>query len=501
MRRAATATRASPRIGVVGAGVGGLTLATILSRKLPHARLTVLERASSDRDEGYGLDLDEFGQLALINAGVYDSYWDVSRPRSDLMRMFPLRGDEPLINKWARYTEAESNRAGIRKLLLDAITSRGNAQVVHDCQVDGVRLTGTPGTAELVTACGEALGEFELVVDAGGLYSPLRSLRVEDAVGVHFTGRSLIHGVIDDPEAADPELARRIGEGTASAMGRGYGLTVQRFGCAPEDRRAAFFYFAPVRAADGELEAEMGLSKATSRASGTRQAAPDAANGGDLGKVQRWLHDDMGDRFDPAWHSAVDGLSSAVVRGIYSHGEESSLREEPNGEPRLPLVCCGDALRNIGLGGGGNLALQDALEMAEALSSKPGAFCDASGQLQPSALDALRKAEASALQRKKAHHRRVGGMWASLAQREPGVDPLCRSLGDFADRGHQKLALNAAGWLWARVHRFARWRKGREMGCDQKTPLHPKVAKAMAEDQLRSHAWGGVSAVLKEVNK
>ena len=52
----------NPRIGIVGAGIGGLGLAGILSRKIPNAKLSVLERASKDRDEGYGLDLDEWGQ-------------------------------------------------------------------------------------------------------------------------------------------------------------------------------------------------------------------------------------------------------------------------------------------------------------------------------------------------------------------------------------------------------------------------------------------------------
>ena len=44
-----------------------MALAGILTRKLPHARLTVLERAHRDRHEGYGLDLDEWGQEASGN--------------------------------------------------------------------------------------------------------------------------------------------------------------------------------------------------------------------------------------------------------------------------------------------------------------------------------------------------------------------------------------------------------------------------------------------------
>ena len=62
----------SPSIAICGAGISGLTLAGILSRALADtgARITVFERASRDRDQGYGLDLNEHGQEALARAGV-----------------------------------------------------------------------------------------------------------------------------------------------------------------------------------------------------------------------------------------------------------------------------------------------------------------------------------------------------------------------------------------------------------------------------------------------
>tara|TARA_B100000459_G_scaffold34937_1_gene16847 strand:- start:131 stop:526 length:396 start_codon:yes stop_codon:yes gene_type:complete len=95
MRRLATTLRttrsfasapATPRIAICGAGVSGLTLAGILSNGSYGTRdvqLTVFERARRDRDQGYGLDLDEHGQEALVRAGVYDRYWDISYPYSD----------------------------------------------------------------------------------------------------------------------------------------------------------------------------------------------------------------------------------------------------------------------------------------------------------------------------------------------------------------------------------------------------------------------------------
>ena len=92
MRRLATTLRTArsfasaqttPRIAICGAGVSGLTLAGILSNGTRDVQVTVFERARRDRDQGYGLDLDEHGQEALVRAGVYDRYWDISYPYSD----------------------------------------------------------------------------------------------------------------------------------------------------------------------------------------------------------------------------------------------------------------------------------------------------------------------------------------------------------------------------------------------------------------------------------
>ena len=101
MRRLATSMRttrtfasapATPRIAICGAGVSGLTLAGILSNSSRDVQITVFERARADRDQGYGLDLDEHGQEALVRAGVYDRYWDISYPYSDTSVCYQFRG-------------------------------------------------------------------------------------------------------------------------------------------------------------------------------------------------------------------------------------------------------------------------------------------------------------------------------------------------------------------------------------------------------------------------
>ena len=144
-------TASVPRIGICGAGISGLTLAGILSRSLGSGvRITVLERASADRDQGYGLDLDQHGQEALARAGVYYRYWEISRPFSDNMALFPMRGSGPLgvvfrpalmrrLLPWVYAARPETNRGALRDVLLEAMAERNNATVRFDTPVHDLR--------------------------------------------------------------------------------------------------------------------------------------------------------------------------------------------------------------------------------------------------------------------------------------------------------------------------------------------------------------------------
>eukprot|EP00750_Incisomonas_marina_P031290 INCI792.1.p1 GENE.INCI792.1~~INCI792.1.p1 ORF type:complete len:483 (-),score=82.34 INCI792.1:378-1826(-) len=475
--------RTAPRVAVVGAGIGGLALSAMLARKLPGASLAVLERSHCNRDEGYGLDLDEHGQEALVRAGVFHRFWEVSRLKSNTWNTYPLRGDTPLFTKFSRVMEAESNRAGVRQLFLEALHERG-ASINYECHVTDARAAGDDYRAlELLAKNGSSIGEFDLVVDACGLHSPLRHLRVDDPVGKHFSGLTLIHGVVDHPENdLPPEVVHRLGEGTLLIVGRGYNFVLQRFGADADDKRAAFFYQLPPREAD-DVQAEIGIEMSTSREAGILRA------GEGLQKVQKWLHADMGNNFDPLYHAVIDGLSRVTVRGTYTHGSGTTLRSDTESRV-LPLVCCGDSLRNIGLGGGGNLAIQDALAYTRVLTNKEGAdgekagsAFDETGRLTASALEQLREAEAEALKRKHRHFDGVNKYADSYRIRpEVGVDANVSKLGDFAEKPHWKLLLNAGHAGMKAVGAFAKWRGWTE-GADKSTPLHAQVRKAIEEEE------------------
>ena len=76
------------------------------------------------------------------------------------------------------------------------------------------------------------------------------------------------------------------------------GLTVQRFGASVDDKRCAVFYWAPTRETDGEIEREIGITRATDRASAIHHHGSS-----ELAAIKRWARADMAGHFDEVMHS------------------------------------------------------------------------------------------------------------------------------------------------------------------------------------------------------
>jgi hypothetical protein len=258
---------------------------------------------------------------------------------------------------------------------------------------DLVERTGAGGSAaELLDADGGgSFGAFDLVVDAMGLHSKLRHHRVDDAVGIHYEGMVLIHGMVLDPEASfPPALWEQFAPlGTMLIASDGYRMVIQHFGAGPGDRRVSINYTVAREDGDAGLFAELGIERPTSREGGIMTGARLAA-------VVAWLGRDMAGVFDPLYIAAMGCLDRVTVRGSAMHGE-TALKDGLT----LPLVCVGDSSWNCGLGGGGILAMQDAVELSKVVAA-PGAF-DGGGAFR---LPPLRAAEAVMLGRKAAFNAR-----------------------------------------------------------------------------------------------
>ncbi|SHF64771.1 FAD-dependent oxidoreductase [Streptoalloteichus hindustanus] len=215
----------SPRIAVVGAGIGGLACARILHRH--GRRVTVFEREASAhaRWQGGMLDLHvDTGQAALRAAGLFEEFRALARPEGQ-----ELRGLDPITGALVHHERPadgasgapEIDRGQLRGLLLGSLPPG----TVHWGQsVRGVAPLDD-GTARLRFGDGTTQ-DFDLVVGADGAWSRTRPA-LSDATPT-YTGDTIVETFLDDVDTRHPALARLVGNGTLAAKSGRTMLSAQR---------------------------------------------------------------------------------------------------------------------------------------------------------------------------------------------------------------------------------------------------------------------------------
>ncbi|MET8869393.1 NAD(P)/FAD-dependent oxidoreductase [Nonomuraea sp. NPDC004580] len=209
------------RIAVVGAGLGGLTLARVLHR---HGHpVTVLERdtAPDARPPGGTLDLHEnLGQTAIAQAGLTTEFERLARPEGQAMRI--LGTDGTVLRDWrprpGERANPEIDRGQLRDLL------RGPLDVQWGTNVTEVA-PGAPGGVLVRSADGSA-HTYDLVVGADGAWSRVRGAL--SPATPRYTGVTLLETSLDDVDTAHPDLARLIGDGALAVYGVNRAVVAQR---------------------------------------------------------------------------------------------------------------------------------------------------------------------------------------------------------------------------------------------------------------------------------
>lgn len=217
-------TPANARIGIIGAGPGGLTCARILQQH--GIAVTVYDRDpdADSRNQGGSLDLhDDDGQIALREAGLLEEFFALARFEGQEMRHLDPAGNllSHHVPDEDESAKPEIDRGQLRDLLLRSLTEGtvqwGRALESVSGPADGPRtLTFTDGTTV----------ETDLVIGADGAHS-----RVRPAVSPatpQYTGVSFLEAHFDDMETAHPELCALVGRGSAHAADGKRGLFAQR---------------------------------------------------------------------------------------------------------------------------------------------------------------------------------------------------------------------------------------------------------------------------------
>ena len=263
---------------------------------------------------------------------------------------------QPSWLSWLLPPQPEVNRQLLRDALLDKVKGDHSVSVRFHSRV------GSIDQDKLLSDKGDVLGRYDLIVDASGMNSPLRSLIVKskDPKSTSYTGVLLVHGIVESPEATgESSLVDRLQEGSLMVIGQGTRVfMLQRFAADPADKRTSLYYF--VEAHDpAEGMRRIGVSSAGS----TTQVVPSS----ELDIVKAWLKQDMQSLFPQPYHNMVDAMTQAFLRPIHQHQELSELTWVSRPNNVCPLVLMGDALHAVPpwTGAGGNIALRDAHELAD----------------------------------------------------------------------------------------------------------------------------------------
>ncbi len=210
-------------VTIVGAGLGGLTLARVLHVHGVPATIYEADPSAQARTQGGQLDIHEYdGQLALREAGLSDQFQGIIHAGGEATRVLGQDAavllDEPDDGSGGR---PEVLRGELRQILLDSLPA---GTIRWGARVTSARALGA-GAHELTFADASTVATG-LLVGADGAWSRIRPL-LSPAVPA-YTGTSYVETYLLDADRRHPEAARVVGAGAMLALAPGQGILAHR---------------------------------------------------------------------------------------------------------------------------------------------------------------------------------------------------------------------------------------------------------------------------------
>ncbi|MEO3928446.1 NAD(P)/FAD-dependent oxidoreductase [Micromonosporaceae bacterium B7E4] len=322
-------------VTIVGAGLGGLTLARVLHLHGVPVTVYDAEASAQARTQGGQLDLHEHnGQRALAIAGLTPEYRAIIHPGGAAQRVLDQQAtvlaEVPDDGSMSR---PEALRGDIRRILLESLpagTVQWGKKLAAATSLGG-------GRHELTFADGSTV-TTEILVGAEGTWSRVRALLSDEQPT--YAGMSYIDTYLHDVDDRHPETAKAVGDGAMYALVPGKGFLAHR-----EPNNIIHTYVVLNR----PVEWFAGIDFVDADATKRRIAA----------EFEGWA---------PELTALItDADTTPVLRSIYQLPDRHQWVRTPG------VTLLGDAAHATVPGGeGANIAMLDGAELGEAIAAHPG---------------------------------------------------------------------------------------------------------------------------------